>query len=45
MTRLLYFTRTQKRGRDEFFCLRMNKRGGIYSSDGGNMNGMPLNES
>ena len=29
MTRLLYVTRTQERGRDEFFfvCLGMNERG------------------
>ena len=47
MTRLLNFTRTQERRREGgfFLCLGMNKRGGIYSSGGGNMNGMPLNES
>ena len=45
MTRLLYFTRTQERGRDEVFvCLVMKERKGLYSSDGGNMNGMPFNE-
>ena len=34
-----------KRGEEmSFFCLRMNGRGGIYSSGGGNMNEMPLNE-
>ena len=42
MTRLHNFTRTQERG--VFFCLGMNERGGIYSSGGGNMNGMPFNE-
>ena len=45
MTRLLYFTRNQERRRDEgFLCPRMNERGGIYSSGGGNMNGRPFNE-
>ena len=46
MTRLLNFTRTQERRRERgfFFCLGMNERGGIYSSSGGNMNGMPFNE-
>ena len=47
MTRLLNFTRTQERRRDEIFsCVfGMNERGGIYSSDGGNMNRRPFNES
>ena len=46
MTRLLNFTRTQERRRDEVFvCLEMNEKGGIYSSGGGNMNGMSFNES
>ena len=27
-----------------FLCLGMNERGGIYSSGGGNMNGIPFNE-
>ena len=45
MTRLLNFTRTQKKRREGiFFCHGMNERGGIYSSGGGNMNGMPFNE-
>ena len=46
MTRLLNFTRTQERRRDEIFfvCFGMNERGGIYSSDEGNMNGMPFNK-
>ena len=45
MTRLLNFTRTQERRREGFFfCPGMNERGGIYSSSGGNMNGMPFNE-
>ena len=46
MTRLLNFTRTQERRRDEvFLCVfGVNERGGIYSSDGENMNGRPFNE-
>ena len=46
MTRLLYFTRAQERRREGGFCVcsRMNERGGIYSSGGGNMNGRPFNE-
>ena len=45
MTRLLNFTRTQERRRDEVFvCFRMNKNGSLYSSGGGNMNRMPFNE-
>ena len=46
MTRLLNFTRTQERRREWvfFLCSRMNERGGIYSSDEGNMNGRPFNE-
>ena len=46
MTRLLNFTRTQERRREGGFCVspRMNKRGGIYSSGGGNMNERPFNE-
>ena len=45
MTRLLNFTRTQE-GRREggFLCLGMKERGGLYSSDGENMNGMPFND-
>ena len=46
MTRLLNFTRTQEKGREEFFvCLRMKERKGLYSSGEGSMNGMPFNES
>ena len=46
MTRLLNFTRTQERGRDGvFLCLGIKERMGLYSSSGGNMNGMPFNES
>ena len=46
MTRLLNFTRTQeKRREDFFFFFGMKERGGLYSSDGGNMNGMSFNES
>ena len=45
MTRLLNFTRTQERRREGvFFCLGMKERGGLYSSSGENMNGMPFNE-
>ena len=51
MIRLLNFTRTQERRRNEdffiflfFVCLRMKERRGLYSSDGGNMNGRPFNE-
>ena len=46
MTRLLNFTRTQEKKREEkglFFCLGMNEKGGIYSSGGGNMNERPFN--
>ena len=45
MTRLLNFTRTQKRRRDGVFvCLRMKEMGGLYSSGGENMNEMSFNE-
>ena len=45
MKRLLNFTTTQERRREGVFvCSRMNERGGVYSSGGGNMNGMPFNE-
>ena len=45
MTRLLYFTRTQKRNREGVFvCLGMKEMEGLYSSGGGNMNGKPFNE-
>ena len=45
MTRLLNFTRTQEKRRERIFvCFGMNERGGIYSSGGGNMNGMSFNE-
>ena len=45
MTRLPNFTTTQERRREGVFvCSRMNERGGIYSSGGGNMNGRPFNE-
>ena len=34
-----------KRGEERgFLCPRMNERGGIYNSGGGNMNGMSFNE-
>ena len=44
MTRLLNFTRTQGRRDGVFFVSEMNERVGIYSSGGGNMNGMSFNE-
>ena len=45
MTRLLNFTRTQERRREEVFVYPgMNEKGGIYSSGGGNMNRRPFNE-
>ena len=46
MTRLLYFTRTQERRREGVFFVSfgMKERGGLYSSGGENMNGMPFNE-
>ena len=45
MTRLLNFTRTQKRRREGVFvCFGMKERGGLYSSSGENMNGRPFNE-
>ena len=46
MTRLLNFTRTQKRRRDGVVvCLGMKEKGDLYSSGRGNMNGMLFNES
>ena len=43
MTRLLNFTKTQKRGRDDIFvCLGMEERWGLYNSGGENMNGRPF---
>ena len=45
MTRLLNFTRTQERRRDEVFvCFGMKEGEGLYSSSRGNMNGMLFNE-
>ena len=45
MTRLLNFTRTQEKRREGDF-LSWNEGGGnLYSSDGGNINGRPFNES
>ena len=50
MTRLLNFTRTQEKRREEkrrerdFLCLEMKEMGGLYSSGGGNMNGRSFNE-
>ena len=44
--RLLNFTRTQEKRREGFFFfLSWNEgEGGLYSSGGENMNGMPFNE-
>ena len=45
MTRLLNFTRTQEKRREEdFLCPAMKEMGSLYSSGGGNMNGRPFNE-
>ena len=45
MTRLLNFTRTQGRRREEVFvCFGMKERGGLYSSGRENMNERPFNE-
>ena len=45
MTRLLNFTKTQEKRRDEsFLCLGMKEMEGLYSSGGGNMNGRLFNE-
>ena len=45
MIRLLNFTRTQERRREGgFLSLGMKEMEGLYSSDGGNMNGMSFNE-
>ena len=45
MTRLLNFTRTQERRREGVFvCFWNEGEGGLYSSGGENMNGMPFNE-
>ena len=47
MTRLLHFTKTQEKIREGgfFVCFGMKEKGGLYSSGGENMNGMPFNES
>ena len=50
MTRPLHFTRTQEKRREGdflfflFFISWNEGEGGLYSSGGENMNGMPLNE-
>ena len=45
MTRLLNFTRTQERRREGVFSVFWNEgEGGLYNSDGENMNGMPFNK-
>ena len=44
-TRLLNFLEL-RRGEEKgvFVCLGMKEMKGLYSNDGGNMNGMPFNE-
>ena len=44
MTRLLNFTKIQERRREGVFVSGMKEKGGLYSSGGKNMNGMPFNE-
>ena len=44
MTRLLNFTRTQERRRNEVFVSWNEGKGSLYSSGGENMNGRPFNE-
>ena len=45
MTRLLNFTRTPERRKEEVFvCFGMKEREGLYSSGRENMNGRPFNE-
>ena len=45
ITRLLNFTRTQEKRRDEVFVsFGMKEREDLYSSGGENMNGRPFNE-
>ena len=45
MTKLLNFTRTQEKRRDEVFVsFGMKEREGLYSSGEGNMNGRSFNE-
>ena len=45
MTRLLNFTRTQEKRREEgFLCPGMKEKGGLYSGSGENMNKMSFNE-
>ena len=45
MTRLFNFIRSQERRRDGVFLFfGMKERGGLYSSGGENMNGVPFNE-
>ena len=44
MTRLLNFTKTQERRREEVFVSWNKGEGGLYSSRGENMNERPFNE-
>ena len=44
MTRLLNFLELKRGEEKGFLCLGMKERGGLYSSDGENMNGRSFNE-
>ena len=45
ITKLLNFVELKRGEEGGFLCLGMKKMGGLYSSSGGNMNGMLFNES
>ena len=44
ITRLLNFLELKRGEERGVLCLGMKERGGLYSSGGENMNGMPFNE-
>ena len=44
MTRLLNFLELKRGEEKGFLCLGMKEMGGLYSSGGENMNGMPFNK-
>ena len=44
MIGLLYFTRTQERRRESVSCVGMEKKWGLYSNGGENMNGRTFNK-
>ena len=47
ITQLHYNSREEKRREEKrrgFLCLRMKEMRGLYSNDGGDMNGMSFNE-